>query len=326
MKRLSALTAVVVAALALTACGTTEDPNGDKNSGGDPITVTDARGEKVTLDGPAKKVGGTEWNVIEHLVSLGVQPTAVSDVEGFNTWDSAVTLDPKATDIGTRGEPNLDTLLDLELDVLFVTDSLVDGAIEQIEKHTPVIVVPGGDSSDPIGQMWKNIDLVAKATGTEDKAAELKTAFDEKLAATAEAVAASEYADASVAFSDSYNTGEAIVVRAFTGGSLIGGVFAELGFANAWDTIDSLEGDTAYGLAPTDVEGLTKLPEDTIYWYIGGAGEPDVYTEDLADNPIWTGLPFVENDDVHRFPDKIWMFGGSASMTQLLDAVTAAIA
>jgi iron complex transport system substrate-binding protein len=313
----AALTAV------LTACGTTEDPEPDATASGsgepaETITLTDARGEEITLDGPAVRVAGTEWNVVEYLLSLGIQPVGVSDIEGFEQWNNAVELDGSATDIGTRGEPSIDTLATLDLDVLFVTDQLVEGAIEQIEESIPVIVVPGGDAADPIGTMFENVDLVARATGTEERAAELREEFDAALAEGRAAVEAAGAAGAPVAFGDAWATGDAVSVRPFGEGSLIGDVLGELGFENAWNAIDGLEFDPVYGLSQTDVEGLTALPDDTRYWYIAGRGESDPYTDTLAGNSVWTSLPFAA--DAQRLPDAIWMFGGPASMTQFIDA------
>lgn len=310
----------------LAACGTTESDDSTSNeSTGEKITVTDSRGKKVTLDGPATRVASTEWNATEYLVSLGVQPVGVSDIEGFKTWDSAVELDDSVTDLGTRGEPSLDQLASLDLDVLLVTDDLTGDAVKQIEKTIPVIVLPGGKAGEQIEQMFSNLDIVAKATGTEDKADALRTEFEDKLAETKQTVADSEAAGSTVAFSDAYDTGDAVSVRPYTATSQLGTLLDELGFVSAWDSIDGLEADPAYGLAQTDVEGLTKLPADTRYWYIANDSEADPYADTLKDNSVWTSLPFVENDQVARFPEKIWMFGGPKSMIQFLDAVIATV-
>ncbi|MBD8607789.1 iron-siderophore ABC transporter substrate-binding protein [Aeromicrobium sp. CFBP 8757] len=329
--RLSILTATALLATTLAACGTTESSDDGSSTsgagadGGEKITVTDARGKKVTLDGPAERVGATEWNAAEYLVSLGVQPVGVSDVKGFTTWDSAVTLDADVTDLGTRGEPSIDQLASLDLDVLFVTDSLTGDAVEQIEKTIPVVVLPGGKAGEQITQMFDNIDTVAKVTGTEDEAATLRTEFDAALDETKKTVADSDFAGATVAFSDAYDTGDAVSVRPYTATSQLGTLLGELGFTNAWDSIDGLEPDKAYGLAQTDVEGLTKLPADTKYWYIANESETDPYVDTLKDNAVWTSLPFVADDGVVRFPDSIWMFGGPKSMEQFLDAVSATV-
>lgn len=316
-------------ALALAGCGSTEptasaeEPTAPAAAG--PVTVTDARGKTITLDQPASKIGATEWNVAEYAVSLGVQPVAVSDVKGFTTWNESVTLDDSVTDLGTRGEPSVDTVAALGLDVLFVTDELVGDAMSQIEKSTPVVVLPGGDAKDPVNAMWRNVDLVAEVTGTEAAATTLREQFDAKVAETKAKVEAS--GDTSpVAFSDGYAYNGAISIRPFMDGSLVGGVLSSVGLTSAWNDVPGLEPDAAYGLAQTDVEGLTKLPDNTRFWYYANNTDGgDIYTNELKDNKVWTSLPFVEAGTVHRFPDGIWMFGGPASMTALLDGVQTAL-
>ncbi|CAM5693299.1 Siderophore ABC transporter substrate-binding protein CdtB OS=Streptomyces tendae OX=1932 GN=cdtB PE=3 SV=1 [Streptomyces tendae] len=115
MRRLLLTAAVTTAAaLTLAACGTTE-PAADKTEkkASEAITLKDGEGTEVKLDGPATKVVATEWNVVESLVSLGVDPVGVADVKGYNTWDSAVPLKNEPKDIGTRGEPSMDTVASL---------------------------------------------------------------------------------------------------------------------------------------------------------------------------------------------------------------------
>ncbi|MBB6074836.1 ABC-type Fe3+-hydroxamate transport system substrate-binding protein [Streptomyces paradoxus] len=40
---------------------------------------------------------------------------------------------------------------------------------------------------------------------------------------------------------------------------------------------------------------------------------------------MWTSLPFVKADRVHRLPDGIWMFGGPGSMEAYIDALVDAL-
>lgn len=327
MRRTFGIALAIATASALGACGSSEPTQSQATATpAQKITVTDSRKKTITLDGPAKRIAGTEWNVVEYADSLGVKPVGVSDIKGFTTWDSAVTLPDGVTDLGTRGEPSIDTVNSLGLDVLFVTDELVGDAMAQIEKRTPIVLVAGGDAKDPIGAMFANLDVVAKATGTEERAAELKRQFDAKVAETKALVAEAGIADRPVAFSDAYVAGGKVSIRPYSEGSLIGGVLKAVGLQNAWSSIKGLKTDPAYGLGQTDVEGLTKLPRNTVYWYIGNdvdGGDP--YAKELAKNRIWTSLPFVEEGAVHRFPDGIWMFGGPVSMMRFLDAVQAAV-
>ncbi|MFF4263736.1 iron-siderophore ABC transporter substrate-binding protein [Streptomyces virginiae] len=313
--------AATVAAVTLTACGTTEPAADDAKKTAAPITLTDASGAKVELAGPAKKVVGTEWNVVESLVSLGVDPVGVADVAGYKTWNTAVPLKGEPKDIGTRGEPSMDTIASLKPDLVIATSDLPPAALQQLRKVAPVLEVRPGDAADPIGQMTKNLDLIAQATGTTAQSDKLKQGFQAKLDQGKKALADAGKGGA-YAFADGYVISNQVSIRPYTSGSLIGGVNEKLGLKNAW----AVQGDEAYGLATSDVEGLTKLG-DVEFAYIGNDGDKDSnpFAGVLAQDKVWTSLPFVQKGNVNRLPDGIWMFGGPESMNKYIDSVVAAL-
>ncbi|MEU0662411.1 iron-siderophore ABC transporter substrate-binding protein [Streptomyces lavendulocolor] len=311
---------LTTAALTLTACGTTEPAaDGKTEKTAERITLTDASGQKVELDGPAKKVVGTEWHEVELLISLGVDPVGVADVKGYKTWDSAVPLKNEPKDIGTRGEPSMDTIAALKPDLIVASTDLPPAAVKQLRKVAPVVEVKSADAADPIGRMTKNLDLLARATGTTEKAGELKKRFEAKIEEGRKALAGAGLAGAKYAFADGYLVSNQTSIRPFTGGSLIGAVNEKLGLKNDW----TVKGDPAYGLGTTDVEGLTKLSADVHFAYIGNDGDRNStpFTGALAKDKVWTSLPFVKKGNVHRLPDGIWMFGGPESMNQYIDSV-----
>ncbi|UUN25227.1 iron-siderophore ABC transporter substrate-binding protein [Streptomyces sp. FIT100] len=323
MRRLLLTAAVAsAAALTLTACGTTEPAADGAKKSAEPITLTDATGAKVELDGPAKKVVGTEWNVVENLISLGVDPAGVADVKGYKTWDTAVPLRNEPKDIGTRGEPSMDTIASLAPDLIVATSDLPPAAVKQLRKVAPVLEVRAADASDPIGQMTENLDLIAKATGTTERAEKLKKGFEAKLAEGKKSLADAGLAGTKYAFADGYVVSNQVSIRPYTSGSLIGGVNEQLGLKNAW----TVKGDESYGLAATDVEGLTNLG-DVQFAYIGSDGDKasTPFNGVLAKHKVWTSLPFVKKGNVHRLPDGIWMFGGPESMGKYVDAVVQAL-
>ena len=313
--------AATAAALALTACGTTEPAadNDDAKKAGEGITLTDASGTEVELDGPAKKVVGTEWHEVELLISLGVDPVGVADVKGYKTWDQAVPLKNEPKDIGTRGEPSMDTIAALKPDLIVASTDLPPAAVKQLRKVAPVLEVRSASAADPIGQMTKNLDLIAEATGTGERAEKIKDAFDAKVTEGKKALADAGLDGAPVAFADGYDISNQISLRPFTDGSLIGAVNEQLGLKNAW----KVEGDKDYGLGTTDVEGLTELGDDVRFAYIGNDGDKSStpFTDALAKDKVWTSLPFVKKGNVHRLPDGIWMFGGQESMGAYIDAL-----
>ncbi len=252
----------------------------------------------MKLDGPAKKVVGTEWNAVESLISLGVDPTGVADVKGYKTWDTAVPL---------KNDPSR-----------AATEHL-----KQMRKIAPVLNLRPADAADPIGQMTENLDLLAEATGTTERATKLKKDFEAKLAEGRKKLAAAGHGGAKYAFADGYVTGNQTSIRPYTSGSLIGAVNEKLGLKNDW----TAKGDKAYGLGATDVEGLTKLDKDVHFAYIGNDGDKssNPFTGVLKKDKVWTSLPFVKKGNVHRLPDGIWMFGGTESMSQYIDSVVEAL-
>ncbi|MBC9717500.1 iron-siderophore ABC transporter substrate-binding protein [Streptomyces sp. TRM66268-LWL] len=326
-RTLLAAAVTTAAALTLSACGTTEpaaDKKDDKKAPGSAdIKLTDGTGAQVKLDGPAKKVIATEWNVVEHLVELGVNPAGVSDVKGYKQWDQAVPLTGDPKDIGTRGEPSMDSIAALQPDLIVATTDLPEAAIKQLKEVGTVITIKPADAKDPVGQMTKNLDLLAQATGTTDKADQLKKDLDAKIEAGKKALADADLAGANVAFADGYVQGNTTSIRPFTSGSLIGGINEKLGLKNPW----TVKGDPAYGLGATDVEGLTKLPEDVHFAYIGNKDDKSStpFTGVLAKDKVWTSLPFVKKGNVHRLDDGIWMFGGTGSMSAYVDNLVKAL-
>jgi ABC-type Fe3+-hydroxamate transport system substrate-binding protein len=322
MRRL-VLLAILLAMTGLAACGTTEPAAGSGPAAaapaGGPITLTDSRGKQITLPAPATRVVALEWNVVEHAVSLGVMPVGAADVKGYAAWVQAEPLDPSVKDVGVRGEPSIDSIAALRPDLVLATDSLPEAAVTQMERFAPVVFVPGGDAKDPIGQMRKNLALVAKALGKDAEASTLLGAFDAKVADGKARLAAR--AGQKFVFADGYAEGGQVSIRPFTRGSLVSGVTEQLGLSNAWPG----DGDPAYGLAQTDVEGLTKAGDVQFLYIVNDADGGDVFAHQLGTNAVWTSLPFVKAGTVHRIPDGMWMFGGPTSLERYVDAVVAAL-
>jgi ferric hydroxamate transport system substrate-binding protein len=323
-RSLSVLVPAVVAVALLTGCGTTEAPAAEETTASSPtggsVTVTDERGE-VTLDRPAERVVSLEWGLTENLLSLGVEPIGQADVAGYNTWDQVVPLDDAVQDVGTRGEPSLEAIAALDPDLVVTTTDLPENVIAQIEQSFPVIAVRGSDASDPLGYMRRTVGLLGEATGTADTADQLLADFDAAVADGSDAIEEAGLAGATVTMADGWETNGVVSVRMYTPGSYLGGILGELGLQNGWTG----EGDADYGLAATDVEGLTALG-DVQFLYAANDAESDPFADGLAGNPIWQGLPFVAAGSVHRVPDGIWMFGGPAAGEAFVDAVVAALA
>lgn len=335
-KSLAAFATLGALTLALSACGTTVDPAADttteapttSTSAGceadetttstGPVTLTDAFGREVTLDKPASKVAVLEWQQIEDVLTLCLTPVAVADADGYRTWDTAEELPADVESVGTRQEPNLDALFATEPDLVIVEAYTRDDAIiGQLEKYgVPVLATIGANAEDPIGQMLDTFDLIAQATGREERAEVVTEEFEQHLAdAKAEvADAAPEITD--FVYFDGWVDGGNVSLRPFGQGSLVGELGEELGLTNAWTG----EVDPAYGLGQTDIEGMTTIGDANLFYT--GTTDPDSesFVDAAAKNPAWASIPAVAEDRLQAFPGGIWTFGGPRSAEQIIDA------
>ncbi|GAA1988903.1 siderophore ABC transporter substrate-binding protein CdtB [Nocardiopsis rhodophaea] len=317
--RIAALAAGMVAALALSACGTTEKPTetDDEKAAGGPVTVTDSRGEEITLDAPARKVVALEWGEAEMLVTLGVMPVGVADTEGYSTWVTAEKLDDSVKDVGTRAEPSVDSVVALDPDLVVMEETRESNVVEQLEEHVPVLVAKGSDASDNLQRMRDDFTMIATAVGKSDKAEQVLADFDSALAQGKQEIADAGAAGQSFVMADGWQDGSAVSIRPFGEGALVSEVAMQLGLENAWQG----EADQVWGLGQTDVEGLTTIEGDDVRFLYNASDGEDVFADGLEGNRIWESLSFVDDGRVHKLSDGIWTFGGPKSCEQYADEI-----
>lgn len=317
--------------LLLAACGTTDTGTDDEapkandsvdcaadetTTSTDAVKLTDSYGRTVELDKPAERVAVLEWQQVEDVLSLCLTPVAVADAEGYGTWDTAEKLPAEGvTDVGTRGEPNLETLFGTNPDLVIVEAyTAEDEIIKQLEKYdVPVLATKGADAEDPIANMISTFELIAQATGREERA---EVVVDDFNASLEEAKA--EVADADTkefVYFDGWIQGGNVSIRPFGQGSLMGEIGEALGLENAWTG----EVDPAYGLGQTDVEGMSEVGDAT-FFYTGTVDPAGDVNAALAKNAVWKKIPAVAEGRAHAFPEGVWTFGGPRTAQQVIDA------
>jgi ABC-type Fe3+-hydroxamate transport system substrate-binding protein len=315
---LAATTAI--GALALAGCGSTEPgvaarENTSAEAG--PVTVTDARGEKVELPAPATRVVALEWAEVEMLDTLGADVVGAADPKGYATWNASAALDADTEDVGYRAEPSIDAIMGLDPDLVVLEKDGGDALVRQMEKAgVPVLVTEGSDASRNLDRLRQDFTMIAQAVGKEAKAEEVLAGLDEKIAETREDIAQAGNDGAAFAMADGWMEGANVSIRMFARGSLFSDVAEEVGLENAWDD----KGDKTWGLMTTDVEGISDLKNhrDLTFLYSSSA-ESDVFTDGLSKNRIWTSMPFVKADRLHKLENGTWTFGGPASLEFFLD-------
>lgn len=313
--------AAAVGLLSLTACGTTEVEETESSSESEdsgPVTVTDYRGEEVTLDAPAQRVVTLEWAQTENVEVLGGRHVGVADLEGYETWATAASVDDDAADVGLRTEPSLEAIGQADPDLILGVDvSVPEGLLEDLEEIAPVVLQSGADATDPLGNMEENFYMTADLLGAQDRADEIWAEFEETRDNAAEAIA--DAGAEGTPFVLVYPTveGNTATFRMHGPGALAQSLGMEIGLESAWED----EGDEAFAISQSDIEGLTALDDRTIFYWWTSPTDPADPFEPLENNSVWTSLGFVEHEAMHPV-EGIWIYGGPASAGQWMGYLT----
>ncbi len=318
-------------ALALAGCGTTQleagSPDGtaaDAETGG-PISITDQLGRTVELDAPADRVVVLEWQQVEDVLTLGVTPVGVADPDGYRQWVTAETLPEDVADVGDRGEPDLDSIYALDPDLIIAEAySADDEQLAQLEDGgVPVLATVGADASGQIENMKEVFATIAEALGRTEQADAVLQEFDDHLTAAEEAVADVDLQTTDFVFFDGWIDGGNVVIRPYGEGALFTELGARLGLTPAWtaevnESYGSGGVDPAYGLAQTDIEGLTAVGDANLI-YANDATSEESYVTELGKSEIWQSLPAVREGRAYAFPPNVWGAGGPRSVMQAVD-------
>ncbi|MEU4157286.1 iron-siderophore ABC transporter substrate-binding protein [Actinoplanes sp. NPDC026670] len=340
MKRLLQVAATAAALASVAACGTTTvaEPaavastptsqtcaNDTTKTATGPVSLTDGVGRKVELAKPAQRVAVLEWQQTEDLLTLCLNPVAVADPKGYGTYVKAETLPANVVDAGQRGEPDLDAIYGQNPDLIIVeafkADDEIIGKLE--ERGVPVLATVGADASGQIANMKKVFSMIGTATGRTERADLVLKQFDEHLAAAKQKVTTANVTAKDFLFFDGWIEGGNVVIRPYGKGALFTELGEQLGLAAAWtEQINATYGsggvDPAYGLAQTDIEGLTAVGSATLFY--SDDATPESYVPELRKSPIWTALPAVKDGRAYPFPAGVWGAGGPISNEQAIDA------
>ena len=182
--------ALLAAALVVTSCGS--DSGDDSSSGGSggsaagafPVSIETAFGT-VEVEKAPERVVALGWSDAETALALGVQPVGASDWlafggEGVGPWAQGK-YDEAPKIIGTL-EPSYEEIAALKPDLILDTRSSGDQArYDQLKKIAPTIEPPKGVG--PYLTSWEQqLDMVGKALGKSDEAAELKSGVEQAFA------------------------------------------------------------------------------------------------------------------------------------------------
>ncbi|WP_240940978.1 iron-siderophore ABC transporter substrate-binding protein [Paenibacillus sp. HB172176] len=325
------LTAVFM--LILAACGQSNETNeGERNTEqatsetagagseeSDQNLVLEGSFEDVTLPAPAKRVVALEWKYAEELITLGLQPVGVADIEGYNKWMTVESqLGSEVVDVGTRQEPSLEEIAALEPDLIIAPQTRHEAIIKELQAIAPTVLFnPYQDENGPdqYSEMEQTFRTIAKAVGKTEEGEEALDHLQQKYDAAAKIIEESDLKSREFVLASAYSSQNTPTLRIFTDNGMATQILEKIGLENKYHS-DAFE---IYGYTQTTVEALPELEEANFLYIV--QDDDNVFENQLKDNPVWTNLAFVKEDRTYSLGADTWMYGGPLSAEVLVDKV-----
>lgn len=255
-----------------------------------PMTIEHEVGE-TTIEAVPERIVVLEYSFADHLGTLGIAPVGFA-VDAPPDYIYEYTSDVGAVEVGTRAEPNLEAILELNPDLIIGDLRRHEGIYDQLSLIAPTVIFNSlrGSYEDQLEQF----SIIATILDKEEAAANILASYQEHFDATR----ATTNADA----------GEFVVGVLHSGGftahsnqSFMGSFLESLGRTNA---LEPQQEETQYLL---DMEGFAAVNPGTIVILCNPADQQ--YFDDMADSPLWQAFDAVTNNRVYVFDRNLWSKG-----------------
>ena len=251
-----------------------------------------------------------DWALAETVLSLGIMPQGIADVKGYQTWVTEPELNNSVVDVGSRREPNLELLTELQPDVILISQHMV-AAYKQLSEIAPTLVysVYNNDKTPLISAMQITTQL-GLLLDKEQQAKQVITQTQQRLQANGDNIRRLQANNNPLIFIRFINDK---TVRIHGAGSLAQATIENMGLVNDWHEQSNLWGFTTAG-----IEKLAAHQQANVL--IFGplkAAERKLLTQ----SALWQAMAFTRTDSVFELP-AIWTFGGLVSAQRFSDHIT----
>ncbi len=285
-------------------------------------TVEHATGETV-ITGQPETVVALEWDLVENLLALGIQPAGVADVDGYERWvDAGPALEDDVADVGTRQEPSLETIASLEPDLILGVEfrhAEIEGQLSSIAPTLLFDPYPPEDGPDQYERATETFRTVAEAVDRTDRAEHVLEGVNATFQQARASLQEADQAGQDIVLAQAYTQEASPVLRLFTDNALATHLVERVGLQNAWE-----DGFQAYGFSTVSLEALEQV-EDATFLYVAQPDD-DPINGTYSDDPAWQNLTFVQEDRVHPLGADVWLFGGPLSAAATANAIVEALA
>lgn len=289
--------------------GTPPSPSPSSGSG-EVKSVKHAMGT-VEIQGTPKRIVALEWTYAEDLLAVGVQPVGVADIKGYKSWVNVQpALSADTVDVGTRQEPNLETITGLKPDLIITSTNRAKTNYESLSRIAPTIVFepyPAEGAGDQYAEMERTFKTIAELAGKKTEAEKVLQELAQAYDSTKAKLKAAGKEGTEFALTQAYSNQNAAVLRMFTDNSMAVQILTRIGLKNAYKSAKF----EIYGFATGSVESLPSVQNANLFYIVQDTD--NVFEKQLKDNAVWKGLSFVKENRAYKLPGNTWTFGGPLS-------------
>lgn len=257
-----------------------------------------------------QKIVVLDWVLAETVLSLGVEPLGVADARGYRSWVMTPKLPSNVLDVGSRREPNLELLTELNPDVILISKHM-SAMYEKLNTIAPTLVytVYSNEKTPLIAAKDITIQL-GRLLDKEHQALQLIDQTEKKLIENGDKIRHLQQQEKPLLFVRFINDK---TVRIHSEGSLAQSTINAMGLTNAWHEPTNLWGFTTAG-----IEKIAQYQQANVLIF-GPLKEEDKVK--LTQSALWQAMAFTRSDSVYELP-AIWTFGGLISAQRLSNHIT----
>ncbi len=265
---------------------------------------------------PPTRIVALEWVYVEDLLALGIQPVGVADIAGYNEF---VQIEPQladtVVDVGTRQEPSLEAIAQLEPDLIIGVKLRHEAIEDTLSAIAPTLLFDPYPAPETgirqLDEMKQTFLKIAEVVNAKAKGEEVLQEMQAKFEAAAQQLQGKKIAQ------NPFILGQFVPgapqIRLFNDNAMAVQILQELGLTNAWQgAVDPFGFNTVW------IESLPPV-ENANFFYI--AEEKNPYFQQLQQNQIWKNLAFVKESRLYSIGSDTWIFGGPLSAEVFVEKV-----
>lgn len=275
------------------------------------------------IKGTPKRIVTLEWTYAEDLLAVGIQPVGSADKKGYQNWvNNQPALDASVVDVGTRQEPNLETITGLKPDLIITSTLRSSKNYEALKKIAPTIVFnsyPAEGKGDQYAEMENTFKMIADVAGKKAEGEKVLSDLQKAYADTKTKLASAKKEGAEIALTQAFSNQNNADLRMFTDNSMAVQILQRIGLKNVFKS-NKFE---MYGYSTASVEALPAVQNANFIYIV--QDNDNVFEKQLKDNAVWKGLSFVKENKTYKLPGNTWPFGGPLSAKVFAELTASAL-